>query len=172
MALLGHWRIFGTFSAQCLLDLASNRRYQFITSMLEFISLKIWEKVSAFFDGKFAKMQDKLKSKRDKKVTNEKRDPNLVHHDELKRSSRKKKSDDDDKFDVQKFAEISLEPNTKEIAEMQNKNFVEGVRLGIGLAFLSMAINGFADDLLFNIQSSMLMWQLGALAAACYSIKN
>lgn len=165
-ALAYFWYFFGTMFMA--LDLASNRRYQFITSMVEFISLKIWEKFSLFFGGKFEMMKEKLKSKQDKKVVDEKRDPNLVHHDELKRSSRKKKSDDDDKFDVQKFAEITATPTAKEIAEMQNKNFVEGVRLGIGLAFMSMAINGFADDLLFNIQSSMLMWQLGALAAACY----
>ena len=39
------------------------------------------------------------------------------------------------------------------------------MKFGIGLAFLSMALNGMSDDLLFNIQSSILMWQLGALSA-------
>ena len=170
-ALAYFWYFFGTMFMA--LDLSSNRRYQFITSMAEFISLKIWEKVSKFF----AELVTKIKSSKSKgkhEKSDEKRDPNLVHHDELKRSSRKKKSadKDDDKFDVQKFAEITAAPNAKEIAEMKDKNFVEGVRLGIGLAFMSMAINGFADDLLFNIQSSMLMWQLGALAAAANLMRN
>ena len=53
-----------------------------------------------------------------------------------------------------------------EAAELDEQKFLDGFKLGIGLAFLSMALNGFTDDLLFNIPSSMLMWQLGALGAA------
>ena len=181
-ALAYFWYFFGTMFMA--LDLASNNRYKIITSTAEGISLKIWGSLSKskifrwiviqknnlkkslqkfikkIFKKFNSKSDDAPKKTSDKK---NKRDPNLVHHDELKRSSRKKKSDDDDNFDLQKFAESTK----KEIAELENKNFVEGIRYGIGLAFLSMAINGLADDLLFNMQSSMLMWQLGALAAAC-----
>lgn len=183
-ALAYFWYFFGTMFMA--LDLNSNRRYAVITSTAERISSKIFEKLQKFFEdnlstSKFVqwlfslknnfklklqnianKILDKSNSK-PKKNPKPKRDPNLVHHDELKRSSRKKKSDDDDKFDLQKFAE----PIDKEIEKLKKKNFVEGIRFGIGLAFLSMAINGLSDDLLFNMQSSMLMWQLGALAAAC-----
>ena len=38
-----------------------------------------------------------------------------------------------------------------------------GLALGIGLAILSIALNGLTDDLLFNIPSSMLLWLLAAL---------
>lgn len=41
-----------------------------------------------------------------------------------------------------------------------------GLSLGLGLAMLSVALNGFTDDLLFNIPSSMLLWMMAALAAA------
>lgn len=41
-----------------------------------------------------------------------------------------------------------------------------GLSLGLGLAVLSVALNGFTDDLLFNIPSSMLFWMMAALAAA------
>ena len=53
-----------------------------------------------------------------------------------------------------------------EVVELNNRQITEGVRLGIGLAFLSMALNGLTDNLLFNIPSSMLMWMLGALGGA------
>ena len=52
-----------------------------------------------------------------------------------------------------------------DVTNIDDKNFLGGLKLGIGLAFLSMALNGFTDDLLFNIPSAMLMWQLGALSA-------
>ena len=196
-ALAYFWYFFGTMFMA--LNLSSNRRYTIITSTAEFISIKIFEKLNSLIPtNAFLKWLDNLKENFKRRLrifankilnklgmgkseddteknakTKDRRDPNLVHHDELKRSSRKKKSSDkdDDKFDIQKFAEIANIPTAKEIAELKNKNFVEGVQFGIGLAFLSMAINGFADNLLFNIQSSMLMWQLGALAAACQSLE-
>lgn len=37
---------------------------------------------------------------------------------------------------------------------------LEGMRLGIGLALISVALNGITDDVLFNIPSSMLLWML------------
>ena len=174
-ALAYFWYFFGTMFMA--LDLHSNQRYAIITSTVEFIGLKIFDVIRKFFaehlnfnfSTRFKAFKDKFFKKSDsepKSDKTQKRNPNLVHHDELKKSSRKNKNksdDDDNKFDLQKFAES----NKKEILALENKNFVEGVRFGIGLAFLSMAINGFSDDLLFNMQSSMLMWQLGALAAVC-----
>ena len=59
-----------------------------------------------------------------------------------------------------------------DVTKIDDEKFLEGMRLGIGLAFLSMALNGFTDDLLFNIPSSMLMWLLGALAAAINLMRN
>ena len=57
------------------------------------------------------------------------------------------------------------------LSTLDDRKFIEGFKLGLGLAFLSMALNGLTDDLLFNIPSSMLMWQLGALAAAIHLMK-
>ena len=41
-----------------------------------------------------------------------------------------------------------------------------GATLGIGLALISVALNGFTDDLLFNIPTSMFLWLLAGLAGA------
>lgn len=112
---------------------------------------------------------DKAEKNESKTKPQKKSEPELVHHEELKFDGKTKKSKDDketedDKMDIQKFAEVT------ELFESKQKNsdrqFVEGIRTGIGLAFLSMALNGFSVDSLFNISSSILMWMLGALAAA------
>ena len=58
------------------------------------------------------------------------------------------------------------------VTKLDDEKFLDGFKLGIGLAFLSMALNGLTDHLLFNIPSAILMWQLGALAAAINSIRN
>ena len=58
------------------------------------------------------------------------------------------------------------------MTKLDDRKFIDGIKLGIGLAFLSMALNGLTDDLLFNIPSAMLMWQLGALGAAITAIRN
>ena len=47
-----------------------------------------------------------------------------------------------------------------------------GLSLGIGLAVLSVALNGFTDDLLFNIPSSMFLWMMAALAADAVLMKE
>ena len=52
----------------------------------------------------------------------------------------------------------------------RSKKFVEGLALGIGLAMLSIALNGITDHLLFNIPSSMLLWMLAAMAAAVHTM--
>lgn len=184
-ALAYFWFIFGTMLMA--LDLSSNRRYQTVSLSFKLISLSFLQKffkdvkiskrlnyerkllkhqISQLFKKKSEKKND-VPPEDDSKKRGKKQDKksaDVVHHEELKWHGKKKSDDkDDDKFDLQKFAE----PSKKELKEIRNKNFVEGVRFGIGLAFLSMAVNGFADNLLFNLQSSMLMWQLGALAAAC-----
>ena len=75
---------------------------------------------------------------------------------------------DNDKMDLQRFAARKLElfPRKISILRLTEDELVDGLRVGIGLAFLSMALNGMSDDLLFNIPSSILMWLLGALSAA------
>jgi len=128
----------------------------------------------------------KLEKKSAEKVTDEKisaekkSEVELVHHEELKwsapplsRVERKNqtaedKKDDDDKIDLQRFAsrKVELFPRKISILRLTETEIVDGLRVGIGLAFLSMALNGMSDDLLFNIPSSILMWMLGALSAA------
>ena len=116
------------------------------------------------------KILDKVSppSKVETKEPAKKSEPELVHHDELKfdkKSKDKKKSDDDDNIDLQKFAADELFETEDEKA-ISDKKFVEGIKFGIGLAFLSMALNGMTDDLIFSLPGSMLMWILGALGAA------
>ena len=94
----------------------------------------------------------------------------LVHHDEMKWHRRKIFSADDETEDDD---EINKPPaNFGDVMKIDDRKFLDGFKLGIGLAFLSMALNGFTDDLLFNIPSSMLMWQLGALGAAIEKITD
>ena len=62
--------------------------------------------------------------------------------------------------------------NFKEIASINNSQIAEGIKFGIGLAFISIALNGFTDDLLFNIPTSMLMWLLTALGAVIESLED
>ena len=47
----------------------------------------------------------------------------------------------------------------------RSSRLLNGLLLGIGLALISVALNGITDDVLFNIPSSMLLWLLCALAA-------
>lgn len=112
--------------------------------------------------------------KKDSDITDEeigeekKSDVEVVHHEEMKWDKNKKKSKDDDKIDLQKFAakKIDLFPRSTQFLHIPQDEIIDGLRFGIGLAFLSMALNGMTDDLLFNIPSSILMWLLGALSAA------
>ena len=52
----------------------------------------------------------------------------------------------------------------------RRRRFVEGLSTGLGLAFISVALNGITDHLLFNIPSSMLLWMLAAMTAALHMI--
>ncbi|WP_363176405.1 O-antigen ligase [uncultured Selenomonas sp.] len=60
----------------------------------------------------------------------------------------------------------TLATGLAELGAWDSRRVAAGLALGIGLAFVSIALNGLTDDLLFNIPSSMLMWMLAALAAA------
>ena len=67
-------------------------------------------------------------------------------------------------MDMQRFA--ALEDDEPETAAERDEQIISGVKLGVGLAFLSMALNGMSDDLLTDLPSAILMWQLGAVGAA------
>ena len=56
------------------------------------------------------------------------------------------------------------------LARWRRHRFVEGLLLGLGLAFISVALNGITDHLLFNIPSSMLLWMLAAMTASAHAI--
>ena len=56
------------------------------------------------------------------------------------------------------------------LGRWRRRRFVEGLSTGLGLAFISVALNGLTDHLLFNIPSSMLLWMLAAVIAAVYAI--
>lgn len=186
-ALAYFWYFFGTMFAA--LSLSANSHYakikgtadsklqqifqaQFVKVVMESKFLQTFAQFKSMFILRTADLIHKVFDKfsppeKETKKPAKKSEPELVHHDELKWSSKKKsKDDDDDKMDVQKFAEnISLfEPERQQ--KLANKQFAEAMKLGIGLAFLSMALNGMSDDLLFNVSSSILMWMLGALGAA------
>ena len=148
------------FNEELVKTFADSKFLQSLAQIKSMMILRLSESIHQLFD-KAAKKKPKTK-------TSKKKEPELVHHEEMKWDAKTQKSDekksDDDKIDIQKFAEEEeLFESEKDIAE---KNFIEGTRLGIGLAFLAMALSGMTDDLLFNIPSSMLMWMLGAMAAA------
>ena len=56
-------------------------------------------------------------------------------------------------------------PIWKDFQQWEDYRLLGGMTLGLGLAILSVALNGFTDDLLFNIPSSMFLWMMAALAA-------
>ena len=51
-------------------------------------------------------------------------------------------------------------------------HLLDGAALGLGLALISVAMNGFTDDLLFNIPSSMLLWMLFAFIATIAELNH
>ena len=126
--------------------------------------LRTSELINEIFD-RFSRNKKKSKTKT---KTDKKSEPELVHHEEMKFDAKTKKSDgkksDDDEIDIQKFSENDSQP--EENAAENDAQFVEGIRLGIGLAFLSTALNGLSVDPLFNVPIAIFIWILGALAAA------
>ena len=59
----------------------------------------------------------------------------------------------------------TLSDGISEVLSWDSRRLAAGLSLGVGLALVSIALNGVTDDLLFNIPSSMLLWMLAALAA-------
>ena len=55
------------------------------------------------------------------------------------------------------------------LGRWRRSRFIEGLARGLGLAMLSVALNGLTDHLLFNIPSSMLLWMLAAMTAAVHA---
>lgn len=191
-ALAFFWYFFGTMFMN--LALKKNKRYEKIKSD---VRTKIYERLaniilsSKFFQtlmqsksllgNRLSDLVNKILDKfsfasRKKEVGKEKKSSaELVHHDEMKWTKDNKKSadkDDDDKIDLQRFAQKDSLAELHEKIFIDETQLIEGLKLGIGLAFLSMALNGMSDDLLFNIPSSILMWQLGALSAAIHSMNE
>ncbi len=167
----------------------SNSFLQYLSELAQVIN----DKLAAFSDA-VINLFSKKNSPPVKVKKVRRSDVELVHHDELKLSSRRGRShqsnsDDENIASVEKISVGGEKISAKivkldtpldtadnsdvdkpivdfsDVTKLDDKKFLEGFRLGIGLAFLSMALNGFTDDLLFNIPSSMLMWQLGALSA-------
>lgn len=54
----------------------------------------------------------------------------------------------------------------REFLTWPDYRLLNGMSLGISLAVLSIALNGFTDDLLFNIPSSMFLWMLAGIVGA------
>lgn len=67
---------------------------------------------------------------------------------------------------VQVEEEAPEVPFWQDFCHWTDWHLLGGAALGLGLALISVALNGFTDDLLFNIPSSMLLWMLFAFIAA------
>ena len=190
-ALAFFWYFFGTMFISFG---ASERGFdKWLTEHLEkiFSSSKFLQELSALinetlanFSYRFLDLFGRKKSPKIKKI----RRADVLHHEEMNFSEHtRKKFAEEENIAVEenipvagenisaKIIKIDDEPKDKpplvdwhDVTNIDDKNFLEGLRLGIGLAFLSMALNGFTDHLLFNIPSSMLMWLLGALGAAIH----
>ena len=150
---------------------------EFLQELIDIINAKL-----ADFSNKFLDLFGRKKSSKIKKF----RRSNILHHEDMDWSehTKQKFSDEEKVATVEnisvggenisaKIVKLPDEPKEKnssvdwkDVTKIDDKKFLEGFKLGIGLAFLSMALNGLTDDLLFNIPSSMLMWMLGALGAA------
>ncbi len=186
-ALAYFWYFFGTMFTS--LNLNSNERYNKIKDIAA--KSKFTEEVSKLFmESKFLQELTKTKTAWTARMADlsekilerfskaepadkpkKKSEPELVHHEEMKwgkkSGAKSDKKSDDDKMDIQKFAAgDELMFDAREAKQYNDKQFISGVKFGIGLAFLSMAVNGISDNLLFNVPLSILMWQLGALSAA------
>ena len=100
----------------------------------------------------------------------------ILHKDnenEKSKSNVTKITDFKDETDYNDIDEESADKpmfDWNEVSAINNQQIAEGVKFGIGLAFVSIALNGLTDDLLFNIPTSMLLWLLTALGAAIESL--
>ena len=182
-----------SFAARMKKIFENNSFMQYVSELAEMINAKL-----AAFSDAVINLFGKKDSKPVKVKKIRRSEVELVHHDELKWGGKRigdKHSDSDDeqiaaienisvggekisaklvKLDSFDAADSTSNVDKSlvdfsDVTKLDDQKFLEGFRLGIGLAFLSMALNGFTDHLLFNIPSSMLMWQLGALSAAMKS---
>ena len=101
-------------------------------------------------------------------VTNKENDSSKSDDDVDKNDEKTDTAEKSEKItEMQETAEKEKTSFTwSEVRKISNQQIVNGVKFGIGLAFISIALNGLTDDLLFNIPTSMLFWILTALAAA------
>jgi len=63
-------------------------------------------------------------------------------------------------------------PIWKDFCQWDDWRLLNGTAFGLGLALISVALNGFTDDLLFNIPTSMLLWMLLAFIAAVAELNS
>ncbi len=79
----------------------------------------------------------------------------------------REEEEDEEEEDEEEDAQQSkpLDDYWAELCQWDSLRLRAGLSLGIGLAFISVALNGLTDDLLFNIPTSMLLWFLAALGA-------
>lgn len=187
-ALAFFWYFFGTMFIS--FGVSERGAEKWFTERLDKIisSSEFLQELAAIVNEKFANFSNKFldlftrkKSSKRKKI----RRSNVLHHEDMDWSehTRKKFSDDENIAAVENISvagenisakivkidaheEKKSPVDWKNVTKIDDNKFLEGLRLGIGLAFLSMALNGLTDHLLFNIPSSMLMWLLGALSAA------
>ena len=158
-----------------------------------FSSNKFLQELEALVNEKLAEFSHRVLDLFSRKKPNKtKKRGKLIHHEDMNWSehTRQKFADDERVASVENISVggenisakiIKLDDvidgkqekiDWNDATKIDDKKFLDGLQLGIGLAFLSMALNGFTDDLLFNVPSSMLMWLLGTLAAAIEKIKN
>ena len=162
--------------------LSDSKLLQYIEELSTLINEKLAEFANRVLD-----LFGKKKSPEIKKI----RRNDVIHNEEMNFSerTRKKFSEEENVASVEKIpvggenisakiiqvtSDDDIEDKSKKIfnldeaTNLDDRKFLDGFKLGIGLAFLSMSLNGLTDDLLFNIPTSMLMWQLGALSAAIH----
>ena len=147
------------------------------STFLQEIANLINEKLNEFSNrvlDLFGEKKTPLKLKKSRKIYRD-----VIHNEELNFSEHTRKKfadnaenakensiDDDNIFADDKISDKKSVISWNDLTAINDKNFLEGFKFGIGLAFLSMALNGFTDNLFFNIPSSMLMWLLGAMGAS------
>ena len=73
---------------------------------------------------------------------------------------------------VQVPEEKPMTPIWQDFCQWADWRLLSGAALGLGLALISVALNGFTDDLLFNIPTSMFLWMLLAFVAAVAELNS
>lgn len=192
-ALAFFWYFFGTMFLAFGVNESGAEKW--LSERLDkiFSSSTFLQELADIINKKFADFANKVLNLFSKKKPPKiKRSKNVIHHEEMNWSEHtlKKFSEEESVASVENISvggenlsakiiklDDAIDDKQETIdwdnaTKVDDKKFLEGFQFGIGLAFLSMALNGFTDHLLFNIQSSMLMWLLAALAAAIDKIKH